>query len=277
MLTDPILTATQAAQPASRLLLGLWLVLTSAHWLVAAPLFAANGLLPGARLGRVRSAPWLMAARRGVSVGVWRALFAGQMAMGLALACGVGGDMLLACLALAIMLFAISLILTGNHWAGGADKIVMIAMTGTFLSALGLRLGDPALALAGLLWSGGQLALCYAVAGFSKLRDPRWRNGEAIAAILSTGAWGHPFAARLMRHPAMRLAASWAVILLEALFPLGFLVPWPGLALALAGMLAFHVATAIVMGLNRFPWAFACAYPAALALGQLVGAAPVGP
>ena len=63
----------------------------------------------------------------------------------------------------------------------------MIALAGPFLSALGLRLGDPALALAGLLWTSGQLALCYAVAGLTKLRDLRWRNGQAIAGILSTG------------------------------------------------------------------------------------------
>lgn len=276
MLTDTILAAAQVAQPATRLLLGLWLAHTSAQWLVAAPIFAANGLLPWAQLGRVRSARWLMATRRRMSVGVWRTLFAAQMAIAIALVGGIGGDPLLACLALAILLSAISIILTGNHWADGSDKIAMIALAGAFLSALGLRLGDPALALAGLLWTGGQLALCYAVAGLTKLRDPRWRNGQAIAGILSTDTWGHPFAARLLQRTEMRLTAAWAVILLEALFPLGFLLPWPGLALALAGMFAFHVGTAIFMGLNRFPWAFACAYPAALSLGQIVGAAPVG-
>ena len=79
-----------------------------------------------------------------------------------------------------------------------------------------------------------------------------------------------------MQRSEMRLAAAWAVFLLEALFPLGFVLQWPGLALALAGMYGFHVGTAIFMGLNRFPWAFACAYPEARSLSQLVGAAPVG-
>lgn len=67
-------------------------------------------------------------------------------------------------------------------------------------------------------------------------------------------------------HRTLALLLTWGVILLAALFPLAFFAPPMILLGALAAMLIFHVATAVFMRLNAFPWAFAAAYPAVVLL-----------
>ena len=64
-----------------------------------------------------------------------------------------------------------------------------------------------------------------------------------------------------LRHVA--LAASWLVITLECGFPAALVAPELAIALlTIAG--TFHVGNALVLGLNRFVWAWLAAYPALL-------------
>ncbi len=160
--------------------------------------------------------------------------------------------------------------LNGEYAATGADKMGLIVLAGALIGTVAIAIGDPALLLAGCLVSGGQLLICYMIAGLSKLRQPAWRSGAELAGVMAHTIWGAPWAAQLARRRGVALTASWTLMLGEALFPLALLARESWLILALAAMLAFHVATAVVMRLTLFPWAFGAAYPSVLLLGYVV-------
>jgi uncharacterized protein YhhL (DUF1145 family) len=65
------------------------------------------------------------------------------------------------------------------------------------------------------------------------------------------------------RWPRLLRAMAWGVILLELAFPLALLdarLLWAALSLAAL----FHLANALLFGLNRFLWTWLAAYPALL-------------
>jgi hypothetical protein len=165
-------------------------------------------------------------------------------------------------------LMAVTLLLSWRMGADGADKMALVVGAGALLQALGLAWDAPALALAGLLWTGGQLTIAYFAAGSSKALLAPWRSGAALRAALSSYESGHRGAAAALRVPRVAAAAAWTIIAIEVAFPLALLLPAPGLAVVLAGFFAFHVAIAVVMGLNTYPLAFAAAYPSVLLLSQ---------
>jgi hypothetical protein len=69
------------------------------------------------------------------------------------------------------------------------------------------------------------------------------------------------FARLVAPGPAAR-ACSWLVIGFESLFPLALLGGAPGALAWCVAAFGFHLTTAVAMGLNVFPWAFAAALPA---------------
>ncbi|MCB0961792.1 MAG: hypothetical protein KDA98_00540, partial [Acidimicrobiales bacterium] len=92
-----------------------------------------------------------------------------------------------------------------------------------------------------------------------------WREGVALGWVANLRSLGAPWAADLLsRRPRLRVALSWAVMVGEVCFPLALFLPAPGVVAVLAAGLLFHLATAVVMGLNTFVWAFAATYPAVL-------------
>ncbi|THD35888.1 MAG: hypothetical protein E7773_08030 [Sphingomonas sp.] len=268
-----LLADTAAALPAMRVLIAVWMLLAVAQWLVNAGLFASDGLMPWSALAAQRGRPRLARFRRFMSVGLLRTILTAQLLAAIALV-GIGTPgVAIVCLTVLIASHAGLIVLSGEFWADGSAKMGMIAMTGALMMTIGVRAQDPGIVLAGVIVAGGQLTLSYAVAGFSKLAIGTWRNGGELQRAMAAEAWGLPFAAQLTRHRAIALTASWGVMLLEAAFPLAVLAPMPWLVAALALMLTFHFATAVFMGLNLFPWAFAATYPAVLVLGRVVHAA----
>lgn len=171
-------------------------------------------------------------------------------------------------LILVLLMTAIAL-LALRTGADGASKIALIAATGGLLIALGQLLALPKLVLAGVLWSGGQAVLAYCATGAAKLAIASWRDGSALRGALSSYQWGEAQTAALLGKPDVAPVAAWAVILLEVLFPLALFAPAGVLAAALGAMFALHLAIALVMGINTYPWAFLCTYPAIWALGGL--------
>jgi hypothetical protein len=157
--------------------------------------------------------------------------------------------------------------------ADGADKLAQVVAAGLLLQAIGLASDNYTLKLAGALWVGGQLTLAYFAAGASKLLLAPWRNGEALQAALSSSMWGNGWSARLVENRGMALWLSWAIMLVEIAFPLTLLMPLPILCAALAVFFLFHMAIALVMGLNSYPWAFLAAYPSVILLSQWLRAA----
>lgn len=115
----------------------------------------------------------------------------------------------------------------------------------------------------------GQLVLCYAVSGSAKARSPRWRSGQALIDIMSTGSYGRPALFRFLReHPRLSQWSSWLVFIWMCTFPLVFFLP-RGVALVwcIVGVW-FHLANALVMGLTTFFFAFLAAYPFLLGVLQ---------
>lgn len=270
MLNIDLLAIAAPYLAAARIALGLWLMLASVHWIAAASIFGPDGALPWTRIpGR----PVLRTLRRHMSPRRLRTWMVLQCALAVILLLTPSPSLTITCLLLALISHGGFILISGDHAASGADKIGLIVLAGTLTGMVGLSLGDAQLVLAGCLVSGGQLLLCYMTAGVSKLRQPAWRSGTELAGVMRHAVWGAPWAARLMQRRGVARAVSWLLMLGEALFPLALFASELVLVAALAAMLAFHIATAIVMRLTLFPWAFAAAYPAVLLLGHVVRSA----
>lgn len=143
----------------------------------------------------------------------------------------------------------------------GADKMALVVTMGALLQCL----PDARAVLAGQAWIAGQLVIAYCTSGATKLRIADWRSGAAPARAMASRAWGHPFAARMLSDRKLAWAFAWALMLAELAFPLALLAPPVVLLGVLALLFAFHLATAVFMGLNTYPWAFLAAYPATYA------------
>ncbi|HEY6033401.1 MAG TPA: hypothetical protein VIV58_04055, partial [Kofleriaceae bacterium] len=62
--------------------------------------------------------------------------------------------------------------------------------------------------------------------------------------------------------PRLRRPIGIAMVITEAAFPLALLGPWWLVLAFFAWGVVFHVANAVLMGLNSFLWAFVATYPA---------------
>jgi hypothetical protein len=144
----------------------------------------------------------------------------------------------------------------------GADQMILVACTAV---AAALLLPDPAARELALYYLAAQLLLSYAAAGAAKAVSPTWRSGRAIPGITSMISYGSPRVGALLgRHSGCARVLCWSVIAFECAAPALILAGTPGAVAIIAGGLTFHIATAVVMGLNSFLWSFASAYPALL-------------
>jgi hypothetical protein len=143
---------------------------------------------------------------------------------------------------------------------GGSDYMSVLIL---------FALGIAGLTRSSLLWQNAclayiavQVTLSYLIAGLAKLKQADWRNGVALASFVNQSAYGAPSWARaLVRSPNVARFAALAVIGFEVLSPLAWFDPRLCVCLLVVG-LGFHVANALVFGLNRFMFAWAAAYPA---------------
>jgi hypothetical protein len=142
----------------------------------------------------------------------------------------------------------------------GSDQMMLVVLLTCLLGRLG---GDAAATRAAVTFLAAELTLAYLVAGVSKGTSKYWQSGEAFAMIVQTRMYGQPAAARVVdRHPAVGHAASYAVICWESFFLLTLTAPLAVVVVVLALGAGFHAGCAVVMGLNRFTWAFVASYPA---------------
>lgn len=111
---------------------------------------------------------------------------------------------------------------------------------------------------------GVQVVLSYFVSGQVKIVNPEWRSGRALQDVFSFSAYPVSESLRaLADRPRLLWAASWIVMLFEVLFPLSILNSTV-LMVFLALAATFHVANALLFGLNRFVWFWIAAYPSIL-------------
>ncbi len=137
-----------------------------------------------------------------------------------------------------------------GSYNGGSDSMTLVVL-------LGLALARTFSARLGLAYIAAQLVLSYFLAGVFKLRDPAWRNGSALPALLAAPQYrSTPF-----RAPRL---AGYAVLAFECMFPLALLDIRLSWLFAITALL-FHTLNARVLGLNRFLWAWLAAYPALFA------------
>jgi len=155
-----------------------------------------------------------------------------------------------------------SLLLAGRTSFGmdGADQKSTL-----ILLALGIATLVPTSTVkAAALWFiTAQLTLSYVASGLAKIPGPQWRSGAAVWGVLATRMYGVPAVGVWLKgHPRLCAVLSWSVILSEVSFACVLVAPDPLAWALIGGGAAFHAATAVLMGLNTFLWAFLAAYPA---------------
>ncbi|UUX51136.1 hypothetical protein NUH88_05460 [Nisaea acidiphila] len=106
-----------------------------------------------------------------------------------------------------------------------------------------------------------QVTFSYFKSGWAKVIYRDWRTGQALRDVFAFSVYPVSKATRgWAEYPRLLFVMSWAVILLELLFPLALLSA-PALYAGLALALSFHVANFVLFGFNRFVWVWVASYP----------------
>ena len=252
----------------SCILLGLWGMLNAAQWIASAAYWqegtALGWDLQGLRTGRLYGGRWLLLVFARPIFPLIRSLqFAASLLLCLLpIGWGAFGALLVITVTNALLIL--------RSFADGSDKMAMVVCYGLMLQMLGAVTAQPLLSLAGVLWVGGQLTICYATSGFGKLILAGWRNGAVPRDVLSSYMYGNHVTHMLVKHRIIVVPLAWGIILIESLFPLALFAPLPVLIAALGGMALLHLSIAFAMGLNTYVFAFITAYPSVLLLAQYV-------
>jgi len=141
---------------------------------------------------------------------------------------------------------------------GGADRMGLLILWIITAAHLAPTLFWQELALGYLAL---QLILSYFISGRVKLTNPDWRSGQALGDVFAYSAY--PVTENMRRLagcPRLMWSASWSVMLFEVLFPVALLNE-AALLIALTIGTVFHLANAVLFGLNRFLWIWIAAYP----------------
>jgi hypothetical protein len=152
---------------------------------------------------------------------------------------------------------------------GGSDYMtILVLLALTVASCFDYEAGAvPALAYIGI-----QVLASYFIAGVVKIKEPEWRNGRALRAFLASAREGAPTWVGALSSIRVACAlGAWGVILFELLAPLVLLASgrplWAFIVLGIA--FVFHLANAVIFGLNRFVWAWLAGYPGVLWISGL--------
>ena len=104
------------------------------------------------------------------------------------------------------------------------------------------------------------LVQSYAISGFTKLGGLEWRNGSAVAKIMSTSSYGmgKSFVDSIPKW--MWVSVAWCVISLELASVPALFTNSGDFRIAFVMLMSlFHVGTAVGMGLNTFMFAYGSA------------------
>ena len=166
---------------------------------------------------------------------------------------------------LLLLVAALLLLRFQGPYNGGADRMSVLMLTCLCFTHFAPTLHLQELAFGYLAL---QLVLSYFMSGWVKIINPKWRNGIALRDVFQVSTY--PVSEQLRSwalHPNRMLFMSWAVMLLELLFPFT-LVSNISLIAALVIAAFFHFSNACLFGLNRFFWIWVAAYPSILWLQQ---------
>lgn len=142
----------------------------------------------------------------------------------------------------------------------GSDQALNISLLVLFLVAvIPGRVSEGA----ALWFLAAQLCLSYVTAGILKSKNPEWRDGRALVGVLDTHMYGNPsLAVRVRPHAGLVRMMGSGIVLWECSFPSVLVLPPAFLPLFVVTGIGFHIANALIMGLNSFVYAFAAWYPA---------------
>lgn len=124
---------------------------------------------------------------------------------------------------------------------------------------------------ASVIFVGGQVIWSYVAAGIFKAISPTWKKGLAVEKIFSVSTYGTEWATLfLQKNKIVSIILNWSVIIGECCFFLILFCPQEYTIFFLSLGIIFHIATAIIMGLNGFLWAFVSGYPAIIWLNNWI-------
>lgn len=108
-----------------------------------------------------------------------------------------------------------------------------------------------------------QTVISYFSSGVHKLRSVIWRSGDAVVGIFSARMYGNRWVYLILqKFGLLAFVLSWSIIVFEISFVFVFIgEPKLTIFMLLSGI-AFHLSTAVFMGLNNFLFAFLSTYPA---------------
>jgi hypothetical protein len=147
-----------------------------------------------------------------------------------------------------------------GHFNGGSDAFTLVLSSALTIACLPGASELPRRVAVGYI--AVQLTLSYFIAGVAKLKESKWRTGQALSEFVALPRYAVPQLLRvaLARPWFVRLCAL-AVLGFECAFPLAWLSPSWCVSLLAAGAL-FHGLNAWAFGLNRFWPVWLSAYPA---------------
>lgn len=117
---------------------------------------------------------------------------------------------------------------------------------------------------AGVLWYMAlQACSSYFIAGLVKIKQSDWRTGKALTHFIKSPNYNPPpIARRIFDQRQMAWFCSWIVMLVELAFPLILISGKKAAVIWLMLGFLFHLANAILFGLNRFLIIWMATYPA---------------
>lgn len=146
-------------------------------------------------------------------------------------------------------------------------------LTLVITGALLLRCAAPnslILMKASLWFIALQTCISYLTAGVGKFFNQGWRNGYGLFNVVNNQMNGLPpqLAMFFYQHQTIGKIFTWFTIGIECTFPLVLLFGQPFVFLFLVWGMLFHLANAILLGLNKFFWVWLATYPAILFVTQ---------
>lgn len=147
-----------------------------------------------------------------------------------------------------------------GYFNGGSDSMTLILLLSS--SVLLIFNENETLKNGILLYVALQAVLSYFVAGTVKAKNKQWWSGKALQQILTLSQYPVPtWAKSLIQTQGFALVFSVLIIAFELLFPLALIGPAFANIFVLFAIL-FHVMNGMILGLNRFIFAWLAAYPA---------------
>jgi hypothetical protein len=145
---------------------------------------------------------------------------------------------------------------------GGSDFMTLVVLTGLLISQVVSVFANPQRGWqAGFWYIAIQAITSYFMSGSVKLLRREWRNGSAMTVFLNGAIYGPLSATHPLRNTWLAMLGSWGFIVWEILFPLSLLDPRLAAVFCTVAAL-FHFLVFWFFGLNRFFWAWLCAFPA---------------